>query len=194
MSRTYASQPDNVVYTKRELVAGFWYALGENAQHLASDRGRTVAAERYLDVALASVSGVEVARFVFDATPLEIAYRVKLSLAAAAGPNARISITWRVITQDIAGATISASAYQTDRILNQQADRPVRLRGTIPLSWPFGDRQALREYHTQWLTHVPDAGCATLGRVLIVHAYLTDGAQLGCWLRGVTAKGYRGGY
>jgi len=197
MSRVYVPQADDAAFTKRQFVSVFWYHLAENRQHIVNDRCRLAASKRYSQKKLALFGAGpdgEVARFVFDATPLEYLYRVQLVFGANVGPNERIEVDWRVVTQDTSGANVSIGAYETHIINRETTYRQPAMDSTLPLTWPLGTRLPLRDSFTGWVSHAVDQSLATLPRVLIVQAYQTAGIGPDVWLRGVTAVGYRNGY
>ena len=188
---------DNSAFVLARMMSGPWAGLVQNTQHIVQDRGRASACGSY-DLRLVGVTPVEVARFNFDATPLETACRV-CPIITVQELVAELDITVLIESEDTAGGNTASDSYTVPW---RRPRRPFGEYGELyggpesRLAYPLDPTQmrGSESYELGWFAHTFDAALPTKNRVVKVSLATSsvDGTLINMLCRGVAIAGYRG--
>ena len=194
--RTYSPVADNQAFALGVFQSLPWAALANNAQHIVANRGRMVGCELF-NSRFFGKTPVEVARYVFDATPYETAYRVQPVIAVAPIAN-NLDITVLIESEDSAGGNTASDTY------TYQWRRPegggndygqVARHSESILNWPFEDNELLggEVFYLPWYEHEVNASLPTINRTikLTLSAASTHEGLIIVTSRGAGIVGYR---
>jgi len=197
--REFGLIADDQAFALAPFMAGPWAAMGNNVQHQAANRGRIVASDAYNRVQVDD-DGVatEVARYVFDATPLETNYRVAPIVFIPPWLTA-LEYTVLIESEDTAGGNTASDSYP-DKVWRRTGDGdrdqgPAYLQAALNLTWPLAipDQGGWTASQSLgWFNHTVNAALPTQGRVLKVSLTVAD-ANFNTYLisTGCVAVGYR---
>jgi hypothetical protein len=200
--RPYQHLPNNLALTRGHFTSQFWYAAATNAQHYGDCRLRLAAGfhGHLLPIAgLPSGSAFEtdLAPYMpFDAFDMEVSYRVACVWATNARDGfADLTVSWRVRTEDSAGANAAAGPITEQRISLEPPPGQDLLGRLRRLDWPQASGQGYHLVRSAWVDHAIDPALPADRRIMRITGY-ADALNLGApkaWLYGVIAYGYRGG-
>ena len=197
----YVPHADNDSYSRREFYGQWWWDHLSNIEHFMRSRGRLVANERFASSANMGAGLLERARVVFDATPEENLYlvRVRLMMNSLQRGHGTSRLNWRVDSEDTAGlfpvTGETPPAQELFRDVRVAIEEHEEYAG--PLSCSFPHQQNPHRLHieawSQWMPHFVDPGLGAKGRVLRVFGQVLGHVlqDVESSLRGVTVVGFR---
>lgn len=167
--RTFAAVPDNGTFSGGHFsTTNAWWPWMVNVLHHGEQRLPYVVQEHAMERVLTALIG-EVARFYFDATPLDRYYMVRCGFSAEISSDRSFgTIDWEVRTEDTAGAFAATNPTSSDvfRVAPGGGDR-LRL---AQFAWPRTNYQWMPIVTTQWVRHDPDLTRPSTDLVLIIRA------------------------
>ena len=186
--RPYSMIADDQAFSRAQFRAVPWAGAAGRLQHLAAGRGRQLAP---VSRAVFSAS-TEVARFIFDATPLETAYSVAVGIAtirSPAAPYLPTTITVLIESEDTSGGNTASDTYT------------VQWRPPRPQDFGMADRLKIVDQSYAfidqiysplgWFAHRVSGSLPTQARVLKVSLAASDTDRWYGFSASISAVGYR---